>query len=151
MEKKLKKLGNKGFSLVELIIVIAIMAILAGALAPQLIKYIEKTRISNDTQLVQAVAHAYKLALIDEQTNADYSATDHATAALLFAETDLFASAVRETITGSGTGTLPAYDSKYYLAQDITVTVNTTTYVVTATLPPIASPPSYATTITVTE
>lgn len=36
--------SNKGFSLVELIIVIAIMAVLAAALAPQLIKYIEKSR-----------------------------------------------------------------------------------------------------------
>ncbi|HAL02696.1 MAG TPA: hypothetical protein DCP07_05005, partial [Lachnospiraceae bacterium] len=34
--------NNKGFSLVELIIVIAIMAILVGVMAPQLIKYIEK-------------------------------------------------------------------------------------------------------------
>ena len=32
----MKKTNNKGFSLVELIIVIAIMAILAGALAPAL-------------------------------------------------------------------------------------------------------------------
>lgn len=35
-----------GFSLVELIIVIAIMAVLAGALAPMLIKYIQKSRDS---------------------------------------------------------------------------------------------------------
>ena len=34
-------LDSKGFSLVELIIVIAVMVILAGALAPALIKYIE--------------------------------------------------------------------------------------------------------------
>ena len=38
MNKKQKSLTNKGFSLVELIIVIAIMAVLVGVLAPQYIK-----------------------------------------------------------------------------------------------------------------
>lgn len=37
---------NKGFSLVELIIVIAIMAVLVGFLAPQFLKYVEKSRDS---------------------------------------------------------------------------------------------------------
>ena len=36
MKKTQKKLGNKGFSLVELIVVIAIMAVLVGVLAPTL-------------------------------------------------------------------------------------------------------------------
>lgn len=35
---------NEGFSLVELVIVIAIMAVLAGAIAPALIKYIDNAR-----------------------------------------------------------------------------------------------------------
>ena len=43
-----KDLNNKGFSLVELIIVIAIMAVLIGVLAPQFIKYVEKSRESTD-------------------------------------------------------------------------------------------------------
>ncbi len=44
----MKKTNNKGFSLVELIIVIAIMAVLIGVLAPQFIKYVEKSRLSSD-------------------------------------------------------------------------------------------------------
>lgn len=42
------KKNNSGFSLVELIIVIAIMAVLIGVLAPQFIKYVEKSKESKD-------------------------------------------------------------------------------------------------------
>ncbi len=66
--------GNKGFSLVELIIVIAIMAILVGVMAPQLIKYIEKTNVSADVQLCDSVQTAITLALTDPDV---LSATDN--------------------------------------------------------------------------
>ena len=46
-----RKADNKGFSLVELIIVIAIMAILVGVVGTQVIPYIEKSRKAKDTQI----------------------------------------------------------------------------------------------------
>lgn len=47
-EMKKKEGKNKGFSLVELIVVIAIMAILAIVIAPQVMKYIGKSKDSVD-------------------------------------------------------------------------------------------------------
>jgi len=66
---------NKGFSLVELIIVIAIMAILVGVLAPQLIKYIEKSKVSSDTQCADTVHSALLTAMMDPEVvnNTAYS------------------------------------------------------------------------------
>lgn len=63
--RKQESQSNKGFSLVELIIVIAIMAILVGVLAPQLIRYVEKTNVSADTQLADAVKTAVTVAMMD--------------------------------------------------------------------------------------
>lgn len=47
---------NKGFSLVELIVVIAIMAVLVGVLAPQFIGYVAKSRQATDVQNAQTLA-----------------------------------------------------------------------------------------------
>lgn len=62
----MKKMNNKGFSMVELIIVIAIMAILAAALAPALIKYINKSRLSSDISTGTSIASAIQTALSNE-------------------------------------------------------------------------------------
>ncbi len=68
-----KEMNNKGFSLVELIIVIAIMAILVGVLAPQFIKYIERSRVSKDMQNVQQAKTAVEAYIAG---NEGVSATD---------------------------------------------------------------------------
>lgn len=58
-KEEMKKMNNKGFSLVELIIVIAIMAVLIVVLAPQYLKYVEKSRnstdVTNATEIVSAL------------------------------------------------------------------------------------------------
>jgi len=58
---------NKGFSLVELIIVIAIMAILAAAIAPALIRYIDKSRRSDDVAAGETINTAAQAALSNEE------------------------------------------------------------------------------------
>jgi type IV pilus assembly protein PilA len=62
----MKKTNNKGFSLVELIIVIAIMAILAASLAPALIRYIDKSRKSSDLTTSSSIKSAYETAITNE-------------------------------------------------------------------------------------
>lgn len=72
---------NKGFSLVELIIVIAIMAILVGVMAPALLKYIEKTNVSSDIQLCDTLRSAVVTAMCDPDV---LNATDGTAAQLQY-------------------------------------------------------------------
>lgn len=64
-----KKNDNKGFSLVELIIVVAIMAILVGLLAPQYIKYVEKSRKSADATNMDTLVTAVQVRAADAETD----------------------------------------------------------------------------------
>jgi prepilin-type N-terminal cleavage/methylation domain-containing protein len=63
----MKKSSNKGFSLIELIIAIAILVILTGLLAPQFMRYIEKSREAKDMQTLDTVYEAVQVALTDEK------------------------------------------------------------------------------------
>jgi type IV pilus assembly protein PilA len=72
-----KKMNNKGFSLVELIIVIAIMAVLVGVLAPQFIKYVESSRRSTDIQNAENIKTAILTDIADGTITASITtATD---------------------------------------------------------------------------
>lgn len=55
--------GHRGFSLIELIIVIAIMAILAAVTAPVLIRYIDKARKADDVEAAGSILSAANAAL----------------------------------------------------------------------------------------
>lgn len=67
---------NKGFSMVELIIVITIMAILAGVLTPMLIKYINKSRLSADITTGREIASAIMAVVTEDDAKDDAKGHD---------------------------------------------------------------------------
>lgn len=72
--KKIKE--NKGFSLVELIIVIAIMAILVGVVGTQVVPYLNKSREAKDFQVISAYntafVSAFSMCAADIDPDEDY-------------------------------------------------------------------------------
>mgnify|MGYP002870101795 CR=1 FL=1 len=105
---------NKGFSLVELIIVIAIMAILAAAIAPALIRYIDKSRKSDDLAAAETINTAVNAALANEDAYSEVAKMNYmtstagtvfvsASAESAFANTDVptFISEVNSSIGGT--------------------------------------------------
>lgn len=63
-------INNKGFSLVELVIVVAIMAILVVILAPQYVRYVERARNSADLQNAIEIVTALQLYASDPESEA---------------------------------------------------------------------------------
>ena len=77
LAKKVKK-NNKGFTLVELIIVIAIIAILVAVLAPNYVRYVDKSRWSSDKSDCETLLGEVKTSVIEaqnEDTNSAVSGT----------------------------------------------------------------------------
>ncbi len=75
LKKMNEKKNNKGFSLVELIVVILIMAVLAVAVAPQVMKWVNNARIASDASNVDAIVSAIQIYETKEAPDKDFSIT----------------------------------------------------------------------------
>jgi len=69
----MKKMNNKGFSLIELIIVIAIMAVLVAIIAPNLTKYLGKSKKNTDKKNADEIASQIATCIADFETAEDSS------------------------------------------------------------------------------
>lgn len=67
IEKRRLKMNDKAFSLVELIVVILIMAIVAVALAPQVMKWVSNSRVASDLQTKADIEKTCTLAITDDE------------------------------------------------------------------------------------
>lgn len=63
-----KGLSNKGFTLVELVVVVAIVGILAGVLIPSIVGYIDKAEVSAAEQETNPYITAYQSWLVEKDT-----------------------------------------------------------------------------------
>ena len=106
MMLKWRKKNSKGFSLVELIIVIAIMAILVGILAPQFIKYVNQSRESTDIKNMQEVISAIQVYCADSDETHKVAALETTiqldTAGLTLSTTTDKAGVITKALTNAG-------------------------------------------------
>jgi len=135
------KKDNKGFSLVELIIVITIMAVLTAIMAPQFLKYVERSRVARDETNISTVVRAVQTTLADEAT---YKAVAEASGESF---TVTYAADGKITVLGSVT---TAGDTK--MAEELANVLGATAVsgVVTTNSPLVSQAHSSGATITVT-
>lgn len=61
------KKNNKGFTLVELIVVIAILGVLMAVLVPQYIQYVEKSREATDLNTLSEILHSCEITAASQE------------------------------------------------------------------------------------
>lgn len=115
---------NSGFTLVELIIVIAIIAILTVVAAPQYIKYVDKARLSKDLNEAASLQTVVLAHLVDVNSNGD-TVDDIDSATIEFTSTGVAIAALSGGTDGSSE--LQAKIEANFVAMNgITVTNNGT-------------------------
>ena len=62
---------EKGFSLVELVVVVLIMAIIAVALAPQVMKWVENSRVATDCSNYDSIVSAAAIAMAEAEAHGE--------------------------------------------------------------------------------
>jgi len=126
-KEKREKLNNKGFSIVELIIVIAIMAILVGVLSPQLIKYLDKSKKAADVQTAQTIATAVNVALANEDAYEKAESQTLSAALIADATNNAFQKELQDILgkaSDASKAPKPKYQSKTYT--DFFIEINPT-------------------------
>lgn len=71
IEKNNSRPCNKGFSLVELIVVVLIMGILTIGLTPQVLKWVNNARVASDLDYMHSLESAVSFALMNADVYSD--------------------------------------------------------------------------------
>lgn len=127
--------ANKGFTLVELIIVIAVMAVLTVVVAPQYLKYVESSRVATDENAVGELKHICEISYVESSaagktdTNVNITIGTDGTITFVGESTD--------DLTGYVTEVYPSgsykFKSNKYKGASIAFDVNATTGICTVT------------------
>jgi type IV pilus assembly protein PilA len=124
--KKVVK-NNKGFSLVELIVVIAIMAVLVGVLAPQFMGYVEKSREATDIQNLDSIRTQVEAYVADHE---DVTAVTVTIAGTGTTATPTGGSGTGSDIIGTSTSTKLKGNRWTSVSATFTVATNVWTYTI---------------------